>query len=121
MSTLQVVFSMSSRSIRDDSSPRLQDLAELGLLTMLMLLTGQYPHPFDPCVLQVLIHDLNILSLHEDFVKDCHQSLGRLIREFITLGSSGDLSGNTELIAHFASYHGTDVSSSIHSSVRSVF
>ena len=110
MSTLRIAFSVTSSSIRDESSPRIQDLAELGALIMLMLLTGQYPHPLDPCIVQLLIHDCDVRCLHEEFVMQWHPSLATLIRAFIDIGHTGDLSQDSRFSTHFASYHDTEVS-----------
>ena len=113
-STLRCLYLPGSEETRNEESAVVRDLAELGALTMLMLLSGQYPQRWDPCVLQLLLNDFDLRSLDRNFVTRIHPSLVTMVDDMRRLGVHGDLASNTAIRSHAINYMNTDVSAKKH-------
>ncbi|KAF7360591.1 hypothetical protein MVEN_00790500 [Mycena venus] len=70
---------------------RLEQLRCLGAVTALLLISGQWPAPFDPAIFQFLTHGANLHSLHPTFVGEWHPRLRRLLLDLIELGPNDSL------------------------------
>ncbi|KDQ49089.1 hypothetical protein JAAARDRAFT_143923 [Jaapia argillacea MUCL 33604] len=63
----------------------------LGAVIGLMLLNGFITHPFDPVVIQYLIHGRDINSISKAFLAQWHPDIKQTICDFIDLGPNGNL------------------------------
>ncbi|KAI0685015.1 hypothetical protein BC835DRAFT_1530530 [Cytidiella melzeri] len=59
------------------------------------------PKPLDPCLLQLLIYEFDLASLHPALVSEWHPLLAALLREWSQTGPAGDLG---PFCAHLALY-----------------
>ena len=112
--SLRCLYLPGSEETRNEESAVVHDLAEFGALTALMLLSGQYPQRWNPCVLQLLLNDFDLRSLDRDFVARLHPSLVTIIDDMRRLGPDGDLASNPAIRSQFISYLDQDVSAKGH-------
>ena len=86
---------------------RLLSLTKLGALCALLLITGQCPSPLDPCILQYIVHGMDIHSLHPAFVGEWHPETRAKVLQWLDIGPTGDI---TSFQSHFAAYNALEVS-----------
>lgn len=88
-STLRNTWSLSSASLIP--SAHLHTLMKLRAICGLMLLAGQPPLPLDPAIIQFLLNDNNVHSLHKDFIGKWHPDLQALLNDWKTAGHESSL------------------------------
>lgn len=62
----------------------------LGAITALCLIRGMSTFPLDPVLLQFLIHDCDLHSIHPALLGEWHPELKQTISAWIALGPHGD-------------------------------
>ncbi|KAH8105799.1 hypothetical protein DFH11DRAFT_1518335 [Phellopilus nigrolimitatus] len=97
----------SIQSARFVPNSRIQDLRVLGALCALMLILGQAPSPFDPCMFQFIVHDCKLQSLNEALVGAWHPEIRRTVLDWNAAGPEGNIA---PFAAHFLTYHNQDPS-----------
>lgn len=89
MRTLRIL--MPGTSSRHLSPTRKNELQVLGAVCALMMIEGQTPEPFDPCIFQYIIHGLDFNSLHDGLIGEWHPLLRQLIQRWKEVGHEGDI------------------------------
>lgn len=88
------------------SPARLEGMQVFGALVALFLALGVPPLPLSSSVLQWIIHDCNIHSLHKAFVSEWHPELSETIKDWLDVGPQGSIS---QFQGHFNTWHDTQV------------
>ena len=89
------------------SSQRKEDMMTLGALVALMIIGGWRPGSLEPLFVYFLVYDCNFECLTPEIVEEWHPELAHMIRRWIQVGPSGDI---TPFESHLVSYHEIQVS-----------
>ncbi|KAF7367803.1 hypothetical protein MSAN_00844500 [Mycena sanguinolenta] len=89
------------------SPSMVQLLRRFGAVVALLLISGRWPTPLDPAVLQYFIHGGNLHALHPTFIGEWHPRLRQRLLELLDLGPDADL---TAFGSDFATYLDADAS-----------
>ncbi|KAF7363705.1 hypothetical protein MSAN_01028300 [Mycena sanguinolenta] len=89
------------------SPSTVQLLRRFGAVVALLLISGRWPTPLDPAVLQYFIHGGNLHALHPTFIGEWHPRLRQRLLELLDLGPDVDL---TAFGSDFATYLDADAS-----------
>jgi hypothetical protein len=74
---------------------------------LLLLIIGQCPTPLDPCILQYIVHGMDIHSLHPAFIGEWHPETRAKVLQWLDIGPAGDI---TPFQNHLAAYNALEVS-----------
>ncbi|KAJ7436551.1 hypothetical protein FB451DRAFT_1417408 [Mycena latifolia] len=89
--------------------PRQQLISVSGALWALMLIKGFAVDPIDPALLQFLIHDCNLHSVHPAFLAEYHPDVKHVLDLWKEAGPTGDIN-LPPIVSHLATYHDLEVS-----------
>lgn len=88
------------------ASSRIEGMKAFGAICALLLAQGVPPLPLSPLVLQWLIHDRNIHSIHSDLVAEWHPELSSTIKQWLSLDPGDSI---VPFQAHFSAWHENQV------------
>ena len=88
------------------SLSRLEGMKVFGALCALLLIQGMPPLPLSPLVLQWVVNDQNIHSLHSELVSEWHPELSSTIKQWLALDPGDSIA---PFQAHFSAWHENQV------------
>ncbi|KAF8955020.1 hypothetical protein BDZ97DRAFT_1675363, partial [Flammula alnicola] len=87
--SIKTVYSISTCRFIPES--RITGLKKLGAICAILLILGQCPAPFDPCVFQYAVH-ADLEAIHPGLLFEWHPNLRAKIIQWKELGPGGDIS-----------------------------
>lgn len=101
---------MNTSTSRLTSRSRKAELQAFGAVCALMVIEGQTLEPIDPCILQYMIHGMDLHSLHEDLIGAWHPTLRSVIKRWQQTGPEGDVRFAVSILGSYSEHRGISIS-----------